>query len=181
MGRGSSSPNFARRFIRTSGGTFGLVASSSNGSPGASARIANSTTLIPARTGIRIRIRRTRYLDIRIPTSGGAAATHAAGPRGHRYAFDQYASDQKLLSHPLCTASRKRFDAAVTAGRATTGMTTTFWITRSFILMNRAARLTGSISCSAALHSLSYSSLRQRVLFVSANLLSLAETSHDVN
>src|SRR5678816_3676274 len=72
---GSSRPNCARRFIRTSGGTLGFVASSSKGSPGASARIVNSTRLIPASTGIRIRTRRTKYLDI-------AAAEGGPGPRG---------------------------------------------------------------------------------------------------
>src|SRR5215470_5779407 len=158
MGRGSSRPNFARRFIRTSGGTLGLVASSSNGSPGAITRIVNRTALIPNTTGIRIRLRRRKYFHM--PCRQPAAGRRRAPPRppDRSYAFDQYASAQKLLSQPLWTASRRRFEAAV-----------------------RAARLTGSISCSAALHSLSYSSLRQRVLFVSANLLSLAETSHDVN
>src|SRR5262245_64048319 len=61
---GSSRPNCFRRFIRTSGGTFGLVASSSKGSPGASARTVKSTRLIPARTGIRMIRRRMKYLDI---------------------------------------------------------------------------------------------------------------------
>src|SRR5215813_1974363 len=178
---GSSRPNFARRFIRTSGGTLGLVASSSNGSPGAITRIVNKTALIPNSTGIRITVRRTKYFHIPCRQPEGAGRREPPRPANRSYALDQYASAQKLLSHPLWVASRSRFEAAVTAGRATTGMTTTFWITRSFILMNRAARLTGSISCSAALHSLSYSSLRQRVLLVSANLLSLAETSHDVN
>src|SRR5215510_10826113 len=56
--------------MRTSGGTFGLVASSSKGSPGASARIVNSTRLIPASTGIRINRRRMKYLDIEIAGSG---------------------------------------------------------------------------------------------------------------
>ena len=37
-------------------------------------------------------------------------------------------------------------DGRTTRGRNTTGMTTTFWITSSFILMNSAARLTGSSS-----------------------------------
>src|SRR5262245_33009116 len=181
MGRGSSRPNFARRFIRTSGGTLGLVASSSNGSPGAITRIVNRTALIPNTTGIRIRVRRRKYFHMLCRQPAGARRRAPPRPADRSYAFDQYASAQKLLSQPLWTASRRRFETAATAGRATTGMTTTFWITRSFILMNRAARLTGSISCSAALHRLSYSSLRQHVLFVRANLLSLADTSHDVN
>src|SRR6266545_338173 len=62
---GSSRPNWWRRFARTSGGTLGFVASSSKGSPGASARMVNSTRLIPARTGRAITRRRTRYLDMR--------------------------------------------------------------------------------------------------------------------
>src|SRR5215475_12394392 len=61
---GSSRPNWARRLARTSGGTFGLVASSSKGSPGASARTVKRTRLIPARTGIRMIRRRMKYLDI---------------------------------------------------------------------------------------------------------------------
>src|SRR4030095_9004907 len=109
-----------------------------------------------------------------------------AGPRRpppprRVYALDQYGSAQKSPSHPLCTTSRRRLEIAATRGRNTTGMTTMFWITRSFILTNNAARLTASISVSAAFHVLSSSSLRQRVLFVRANLLSLDETSHDVN
>src|SRR5215207_5096526 len=58
---GSSRPNLRRRFARTSGGTFGFVASSSNGSPGASASTVNSTMLIPRRLGIAISRRRVRY------------------------------------------------------------------------------------------------------------------------
>src|SRR5215218_7952246 len=58
---GSSRPNLRRRFARTSGGTFGFVASSSNGSPGASASTVNSTTLIPRRLGIAMSRRRVRY------------------------------------------------------------------------------------------------------------------------
>src|SRR5438445_433883 len=64
---------------------------------------------------------------------------------------------------------------------STAGITTMFWMTRSFILTNSAARLTGSSSVSAARNSLSYSSLRQRVMLRPWNLLSLVETSHDVN
>src|SRR5882762_1140883 len=167
--------------MRTSGGTLGLVASSSKGSPGAMARIVNSTTLIPASTGIRIRSRRKRYLDMRCGHQAEPSGPEPLDPIRHVYALDQYASAQKSLSHPLWTTSRMRLEIAATRGRNTTGMTTTFWITRSFILTNSAARLTGSISVSAAFHVLSYSSLRQRVLFVSANLLSLAATSQDVN
>src|SRR6267143_1869418 len=76
---GSSRPNFARRFMRTSAGTLGFVASSSKGSPGASARIVNKTALIPARTGIEINVRRSRYLDMRL-------ASGLAGPGARRTA-----------------------------------------------------------------------------------------------
>src|SRR3954451_13143576 len=58
---GSSRPNLRRRFARTSGGTFGFVASSSNGSPGASASTVNRTMLIPRRLGIAMSRRRVRY------------------------------------------------------------------------------------------------------------------------
>ena len=75
--------------MRTSGGTLGLVASSSNGSPGAIARIANSTTLIPARTGIRIRMRRKKYLDMTPPRSAGAGRNVPPSSVHHAYAFDQ--------------------------------------------------------------------------------------------
>ena len=54
-----------------------------------------------------------------------------------------------------------------------------FWTTRSFILMNIAARLTGSISVSAPLYRRSNSSLCQRVVLRPENLFSLVATSHD--
>ena len=54
-------------------------------------------------------------------------------------------------------------------------------MTSSFILMKSAARLTGSSSDSAARKSLSYSSLRQRVMLRPCHLLSFEATSHDVN
>ena len=70
---------------------------------------------------------------------------------------------------------------AATRGRKTTGTTTTFWMTRSFILMKSAARLTGSSSASDARKALSYSSLRQRVMLRPCHLLSLVATSQEVN
>src|ERR1700675_5093980 len=78
MGMGSSRPNWARRLSRTSGGTFGLVASSSKGSPGAMARMTNRTRLIPARTGRAISRRRIRYLGMR-GWPAGRAGTRPAG------------------------------------------------------------------------------------------------------
>src|SRR3990172_5279151 len=74
MGRWWWRENLAGRFMRPSAGTFGLVASSSKGSPGASARIVKSTRLIPNRTGIEIRSLRTRYLDMPAVARGGDGA-----------------------------------------------------------------------------------------------------------
>src|SRR5213593_655473 len=54
-------------------------------------------------------------------------------------------------------------------------------MSRSFIRMNMAARLTGSISASADFQSLSYSSLRHRVGFRPSHLFSLDATSQEVN
>src|SRR6266850_1247459 len=63
---GSTSPYWWRSAWATSRGTLGLAASSSNGSPGASARIVNRTRLIPASTGTAMRSRRMKYL-VRLP------------------------------------------------------------------------------------------------------------------
>src|SRR5262249_22166065 len=60
-------------------------------------------------------------------------------------------------------------------------MTTLSLMTRSFILMKRAARFTGSSSVSAALKDLSYSSFRQRVMFVPCHLFSLVATFQEQN
>src|SRR6516162_2941695 len=67
---GSSSPNFARNAAPTSAGTFGLVASSPKGSPGASANTVNSTMLIPSRLGIAISKRLSKYRPIARRSSG---------------------------------------------------------------------------------------------------------------
>src|ERR1700754_3768626 len=48
---GSSIPNLMRNASRTSGGMFGLLASSPNGSPGASASKTNRMRLMPSRLG----------------------------------------------------------------------------------------------------------------------------------
>ena len=66
-------------------------------------------------------------------------------------------------------------------GRQTTGMTTIFWIRRSFILMKSTARLTGSISASAAFQVRSYSSLRQRTTFRPCHWFAFAATSQETN
>src|SRR5664279_3081239 len=58
---GSSRPNLARSASRTSGGTLGLVASSENGSPGASASTMNRISEIPSRLGMAISRRRRMY------------------------------------------------------------------------------------------------------------------------
>src|SRR6266581_6081099 len=97
------------------------------------------------------------------------------------YALDQYGTAQKSESQPLWTTSRIRFEIAATRGRNTTGMITTFWMTRSFSFTKSAARLTGSISASAAFQVRSYSSLRQRVGLRPDHLFSLEATSHEVN
>jgi hypothetical protein len=47
--------------------------------------------------------------------------------------------------------------------------------------MNMAARLTGSISCSAARQSWSYSSLRQRVTLAPVHWLAFCATSQEQN
>src|SRR5207253_10753357 len=126
----------------------------------------NSTTLMPSSTGMETSALRSRYLDM-----------HACG-----YAcLDQYASAQKSESQPLLTASRSLREIASTHGRKTTGMTTMCWMTRSFILTKSAARLTGSSSVSAAWKTLSYSSLRQRVVFRPCHLFCLEATSQEVN
>src|SRR6202011_2582683 len=62
---GSSRPNLARSARPTSGGTFGLVASSENGSPGASASTMNRTSEMPSRLGTAISRRRRIYCPIR--------------------------------------------------------------------------------------------------------------------
>ena len=118
-----------RRFARTSGGTFGFVASSSNGSPGASASTVNSTMLIPRRLGIAMSRRRVRY---RLKD-----AAHAS-----RY---QSFSVARSLSQPLIS-SRILFETAATFGRYTTGITAWSEHARSLMRMNSAARLTGSSS-----------------------------------
>ena len=70
--------------MRTSGGTFGLVASSSKGSPGARARMVKSTRLIPASTGMEISTRRTRYLAIQ-SLSAVVVVSGDAGAAGRGY------------------------------------------------------------------------------------------------
>src|SRR5262245_48386839 len=67
--------------MRTSAGTLGFVASSSNGSPGANARIVNRTALIPISTGIEISVRRSRYFDIVVEWAAERARRAPPGPR----------------------------------------------------------------------------------------------------
>src|SRR5215813_4342589 len=87
---------------------------------------------------------------------------------------------QKSLSQPLSVAL-SLFESAATQRRLTIGITATSSTTMSFILMNSAARLTGSSSPWAALKILSYSSLRQRVGLLPCHLLSFDATSQDTN
>src|SRR5262249_10787526 len=54
--------------------------SSSNGSPGASARIVNSTALIPISTGIEISVRRKRYFDMFWSSRAGSRPARPTAP-----------------------------------------------------------------------------------------------------
>src|SRR5215470_16132489 len=64
----------------------------------------------------------------------------------------QYASRHRYESQPERSLPLRRLDTPAVLLRQTTGITTTFCASMSFIRMNRAARLTGSISLSAAFH-----------------------------
>src|SRR5262249_60648387 len=86
---------------------------------------------------------------------------------------------QQFESQPLISVPWSRFETADALPRQSNGTITTFWVSRSFIRMKWAARLTGSISVSAARKSRSYSSLRQRVALRPAHLFSFCEASHD--
>ena len=94
--------------------------------------------------------------------------------------------DTSPAARRCCCPSRSAARAgssptAATLGRVTTGMTTTFLITRSFMAMNSAARLTGLSSLSLCSNSLSYSAFCQRVMLRPWNLLALLATSLDRN
>src|SRR5947207_5175603 len=65
MRMGSSIPNFTRSASRISGGILLLVASSPNGSPGASASSAKRMRLMPSRLGRAMTRRLTVYFPIR--------------------------------------------------------------------------------------------------------------------
>src|SRR6266545_3714908 len=62
----------------------------------------------------------------------------------------QYGRCHIVESHPFRSMPRRRVAEADTPLRHRTGITTTFWMRRSFIRMNSAARFTGSSSESAA-------------------------------
>ena len=99
-----------------------------------------------------------------------------SGPcRGHGSRYQSFRF-QKSLSQPLKVAL-SLCDIAATQRRFTTGITATSSTTISFILMNNAARLTGSSSPWAARKILSYSSLRQRVGLMPCHLLSFEAIS----
>src|SRR5439155_3981496 len=101
---GSSRPNWVRRFARTSGGTLGLVASSSNGSPGAKARIVKRTKLMPSRVGTEMRSRRRRYLDIGGAGGGwrpGLSARSSARDYASRYQWGRFQKSESQ-HHCLC-------------------------------------------------------------------------------
>src|SRR6516225_4651035 len=112
--------------------------------------------------------------------------THCAPPAQFRLSEHGHASRyqsfkfQKSLSQPLKVAL-SLFDIAATQRRFTTEITATSSTTMSFILINSAARLTGSSSPCAARKVLSYSSLRQRVGLLPCHLLSFEAISQDTN
>ena len=110
--------------------------------------------------------------------------------------FDDFEKDPELWIGIITGAGDRAFSAGndlkfqaagnrvpmpATRGRYTTGMTTTFWITRSFIFTKSAARLAGSISDSAAFQTLSYSPFCQRVLLRPCHLLPRDATSQEAN
>src|SRR4029453_15544374 len=92
----------------------------------------------------------------------------------------QYARRQRYESQPERSLPLSLFDTPATELRNTIGITTTCWVSMSFIRRNSAARFTGSISVSAAFHNRSYSSLRQRVVLRRAHLFSFEQISADV-
>src|SRR4026209_1034843 len=111
------------------------------------------------------------------PAAGSGAGRRPAS----RYAsLCQNGSCQKSESQPLW-ATLSLLLIAETRGRQATVFTTTFLITMSFIWMNNAARLTGSPSASAALWSLPYSSLCQRVMLRPCHLSSFDAIAQGVN
>src|SRR5439155_1493731 len=97
------------------------------------------------------------------------ALVHGGPPRHD--VLCQKASRQNVESQPERSIPLRRTLDADTPLRHSTGMTTTFWITRSFILTKSAARFTGSSSESAARYARSYSSLRQRVMLRPCHVL----------
>src|SRR5215472_10193972 len=101
-------------------------------------------------------------------------------PRERQDTRYQYASRHRYESQPERSLPLRRLDTPAVLLRQTTGITTTFCVSTSFIRMNRAARLTGSISLSAAFQSRSYSSFRHRVVLRAAHLFSFEQISADV-
>src|SRR6185312_286074 len=120
-------PNLARSAAATSGGTFGLVASSLKGSPGASASTMNSTSEMPSRLGTAIRRRRSTYwlmgeqsrqrLSRRLPVPVeqvvgliGPAADHRAQRIGGRLHFQAVhgRDEDDILHHDVVGLDVKR-------------------------------------------------------------------------
>src|SRR5215468_3407872 len=87
---------------------------------------------------------------------------------------------QKSLSQPLKVAL-SLFDIAATQRRLTIGITAASSTTMSFILINSAARLSGSSSLWEARKISSYSSLRHRVALLPCHLFSFEAISQDTN
>src|SRR5262245_1864567 len=107
----------------------------------------------------------------------GVNDTRGVEDTRHQAVRYQYASRHRYESQPDRSLPLSRLDTPAVLLRQTRGITTTFWVSMSFIRMNRAARLTGSISLSAAFQSRSYSSCRHRVVLRAAHLFSFEQIS----
>jgi branched-chain amino acid transport system permease protein len=123
------------------------------------------------------------------PAPAPSVAERAAAPRGAssgrariaQASFVQYTIRHSGPLNGLKSKPRIALPVANTAWRITIGITTTFCTTRSFMRMNVAARLTGSISVSAARQRRSYSSFLNRLTFTPAHLFAFWATSHEQN
>src|SRR6185503_14253858 len=89
----------------------------------------------------------TSEIGLRPRSGSGSVPESSGGQTSARYQSCRF---QKSRSQPLICA-RSLVEIAATRGRATTGITTRFSITRSFMRMKSAARFTGSSSFCADL------------------------------
>src|SRR5471032_1518320 len=99
-------------------------------------------------------------------------------PNFNQLSMYQLPRSQVLLSQPLRSQTSLSFTAA-TSGRETTGITTCSFTIISLHLISMPARFTGSSSVVAALKTLSYSLLCQRVLLRPDHLFSFCAMSHE--